>query len=54
MINYCKAADNVELVAVCDKWEEGLSLHKEMCEGQNITYYNNFDDVGVKSPIIVP
>ena len=24
MWNYCKDADNAELVAICDKWEQGL------------------------------
>ncbi len=30
MINYCKAAQNAEVVAVCDKWEEALERHKEI------------------------
>ena len=24
MINYCAVADNAEVVAICDKWEDGL------------------------------
>lgn len=44
MINYCKLADNAELVAICDKWEEGLENSKKENEGLNIAYYNNFDD----------
>lgn len=30
MINYCVAADNAEIVAICDKWEEGLAIQKEV------------------------
>jgi len=44
MINYCKKADNAEIVAICDKWEEGLKIHQEQCSDLNITYYNNFED----------
>ena len=44
MINYCKAAGNAVVVAICDKWEEGLQKQKEQNEGLDITYYNNFED----------
>lgn len=44
MIKYCKLADNAELVAICDKWEEGLEEAKKENEGLDITYYNNFED----------
>lgn len=44
MINYCKVAGNAEVVAICDKWEEGLEKQKEQNVGLDITYYNNFDD----------
>lgn len=44
MINYCKIADNAEIVAICDKWEEGLERQKETSKEFNITYYNNFED----------
>lgn len=44
MINYCLAADNAELVAICDKWKDGLEIQKEMNKGFDITYYDNFDD----------
>lgn len=44
MINYCAVADNAEVVAICDKWEEGLAKQKEIHEGLPITYYNNFDE----------
>ena len=42
MINYCKMAQNAELVAVCDKWEEGLNKQKEYNKGLDIAYYDNF------------
>lgn len=43
MINYCLNADNAELVAICDKWEEGLDLQKKKNPNLNITYYTDFD-----------
>ncbi len=44
MINYCVAADNAEIVAICDKWEEGLAIQKEVYKDYPITWYNNFDE----------
>ena len=44
MINYCKTAGNAEVVAICDKWKEGLEKQKQLNEGLDITYYDNFDD----------
>lgn len=44
MINYCAIADNAEVVAICDKWEEGLATQKEIHKDLPITYYNNFDE----------
>ena len=44
MINYCKVADNAEVVAICDNWPEALERQKKACEGLNITFYDNFDD----------
>lgn len=44
MINYCFVADNAELVAICDKWEEGIKLQKERHKDLNITYYTDFDE----------
>ena len=40
MINYCKIADNAEVVAICDKWKEGLERQKSACEGYDITFYD--------------
>lgn len=44
MIHYCLTAGNAELVAICDKYEEGLRKHQLQHKDQNITYYNNFED----------
>ena len=44
MINYCTKADNAEVVALCDKWEEGIKRQKEQNAGLNITYYTDFDE----------
>ena len=29
MIKYCETAENAEVVAICDKWEEGLLRKRE-------------------------
>jgi len=44
MINYCKRADNAEVVAICDKHPGTLAEHKKLAEGLNIAFYDNFDD----------
>ncbi|MBR5308706.1 MAG: Gfo/Idh/MocA family oxidoreductase [Clostridia bacterium] len=44
MINYCAIASNAEVVAICDKWQEGLDRQKEAHLDLNITFYNNFDE----------
>ena len=44
MINYCKAAGNAEVVAVCDKAPDALGEQKKRCAGLNISFYDNFDD----------
>lgn len=43
MINYCKIADNAELVAICDKYEPALEKQREVC-GDSIAYYTSFDE----------
>lgn len=43
MINYCKAADNAEIVAICDNNPMVLSEQKKRCEGYNIAFYDSFD-----------
>lgn len=44
MINYCKRADNAEVVAICDKIPEALEAQRKNAEGLNITFYDNFED----------
>ena len=44
MIQYCDIAKDVELVAICDKWKEGLDIQKSAHSHLNITYYEKFDD----------
>lgn len=44
MINYCENAKNAKVVAICDKWEEGLQKQKKLLNDDSITYYNNFED----------
>ena len=44
MINYCKQADNAEVVAICDKSPDALESQRKKCEGFDIAFYDNFDD----------
>ena len=44
MINYCKIADNAELVAICDNNPEVLEGQKKLCEGMNLAFYDNYED----------
>ena len=44
MINYCLAAGNAELVAICDKWEEGLERQKLQHPELNIAFYTDYDE----------
>lgn len=44
MINYCESAENAEVVAICDKWVEGLERQKATLNDPRITYYTNFED----------
>lgn len=44
MIDYCKKAEHAELVAICDKWEEGLNRHRARCKDMDIAYYTDFDE----------
>ena len=44
MINYCKVADNAELVAICDKYVPALEKQKELCGTDGIAYYTSFDE----------
>ncbi len=42
MMAYCEAAGNAELVAVCDKWEEGLARCKK--KHPQVTCYTSYDE----------
>lgn len=44
MINYCKQADNAEVVAICDKSPETIEKQRKNTEGLNITFYDNFEE----------
>lgn len=44
MINYCETAGNARVVAICDKWVEGLNKQKELLCDDSITYYTDFED----------
>lgn len=44
MINYCKNADNAEVVAICDNNAEVLKEQKEHCKGYDVAFYDNFDE----------
>ncbi len=41
---YCKNADNAELVAICDKWKEGLEKVKHELNSDSIAYYTDYDE----------
>ena len=45
MIRYCAAVDSAEVVAICDKWVEGLEMMKKKMTGHSeITYYTDYDE----------
>ena len=44
MINFCKLSDSAEVVAICDKWVEGLERQKQNLAGLDIAYYTDFED----------
>ena len=44
MINYCKQADNAQIVAICDKWAEGLDRQRAALNDPAIAYYTDFAD----------
>ena len=43
MIEYCLAAGDAQLVAICDKWEEGLRRQQEKHPEAQIAYYTDFE-----------
>jgi len=42
MWRYCGDAENAELVAICDKWEDGLQRVENKLADDNIAYYTDF------------
>ena len=44
MINYCKIADNADIVAICDNNKDVLNEQKKHCKDYNIAFYDNFKD----------
>ena len=44
MIRYCTESARAEVVAICDKWEEGLRKQQAQHKDENITYYTSFDE----------
>lgn len=44
MMKYCSESEHAELVAICDKWEEGLNRKKKELDNDKITYYTSFDE----------
>ena len=44
MWKYCKDAENAEIVAICDKWAEGLEKAKTQIASDSVTYYTDYDE----------
>ena len=44
MIDYCKSAENAEVVAICDKQQYLLDIEKKKAGDLDIAYYTSFDD----------
>lgn len=42
--HYCKDADNADVVAICDKWEEGLNKLSKELNSDSITYYTDYEE----------
>ena len=43
MIQFCKLAENAQLVAICDSWEDGLNAAKHDYGEDGIGYYTDYD-----------
>ena len=41
---FCKEAENAEIVAICDKWEEGIKRLSEELNMDSITYYTEYEE----------
>ena len=44
MIFYSERAKNVEVVAICDKWEDGLKRMSEKMENKSVAMYTDFEE----------
>lgn len=44
MINYCKRAENAQLVAICDRSPEVLEAQKAAAKGLDIAFYDDYDE----------
>jgi predicted dehydrogenase len=44
MINFCKIANQAEVVAICDKNEQILEKQKEQPGSEHVTFYKSFDE----------
>lgn len=44
MINYCEISENAQVVAICDKWKEGLEKQKQQLNDDSIVFYTDFDE----------
>ncbi|MBR6767835.1 MAG: Gfo/Idh/MocA family oxidoreductase, partial [Clostridia bacterium] len=43
MHKYCQDAENAEIVAICDKWTDGLEKAKESIGNDAVAYYTDYD-----------
>lgn len=43
MWKYCDDAENAQVVAICDKWEEGLEKTKGKINSDQVTYYTDYE-----------
>jgi len=43
MIRYCEDSRHAKVVAICDKWVEGLEKKKQELNDPDVTYYSDFD-----------
>lgn len=44
MMKFCNYFSHTKLVAICDKWEDGLNRKKRELKDDSITYYSSFDE----------
>jgi len=44
MMHYCQQAENAEMVAICDKWAQGLEATKQELNQDSIAYYTDYDE----------